>query len=257
MNDKENFLTSTPVVDRSSNDRPVNRESPITSRSTRASRRIDFSSSQISINGTIDNTDQNEESKNETKCPVCNKTFLYTSQFKNHLVKFKNCKIGYRHLKDSAKQKNPEVQYICQDCGKSFSAERNFLHHTRYRCPPIPQYDGTNSIASQVNNDDNVTAITAESSTVNHIVSLSAESIETAITAESETLSQIGSQTSESTRLTETESTRLTETGNLLVSSQRPFLDNDNPDSSSSSSSDSEEDIQQVYMLIRGLCIRF
>ena len=36
MTDKENFLTSTPVVDRSSNDRPVNRESPITSRLTRA-----------------------------------------------------------------------------------------------------------------------------------------------------------------------------------------------------------------------------
>ena len=70
MNNKENFLTSTPVVSRRSNERPINGESPITARINRAPRRIDFSSStlpasQISINGlAIDNTTLNEESVN-------------------------------------------------------------------------------------------------------------------------------------------------------------------------------------------------
>ena len=263
MNFKENFLTSTPVVDRSSNERPVNGESPINARLIRASRRIDFSSfnlpsSQILINGTqIDNTDLNEESGNETKCPVCCKTFLYRSKFKDHLIRSKKCKIGIAHLKDLAKQKSPEVQYICQDCGKTFSAERSFLHHQRHRCHGlIPQYDGGSSVASHVNNDVHETAIADDSRTINQTVfaaesqtiSQSLESTGTVIAAtESQTISQSVSNTSGSTRLTENV--------NRLVSSQRPFFDNDDPDSSSSSSSDSEEDIQQVCILINGLCI--
>ena len=298
MNDKGNFLTSTPVVDRSLNERPVNRESPINARPTRASRRIDFSSytlpsSQISVIGTtIDKTNINEETEYGTKCPVCCKSFLYTSKFKDHLIRSKNCKIGYHKLKDSAKHKSPEVQHICQDCGKTFSLERNFRHHTRYRCDPIPQYDGGSSVASHiVNNDVHETAVADDSPTINHTVfaaetqtiSQSLESTGTVIATESQTISQSLESTgtviaaesqkicqslestgiviaAESQTISQSVSntsglTRLTENVNLLVSSQRPFFDNDDPDSSSSSSSDSEEDIQQVCILINGLCI--
>ena len=126
-------------------------------------------------------------------------------------------------MKDSRKQKSLEVQYICQNCGKGFSLERNFCRHQQYRCTPIPQYDGASTLVSQVNNDVSETTIAAESQIIHQTVSHTAESTETAITA----ASQMSNQTAP----------RLAETDNLLVSSQTPFLDNDDPDSSSSSES--------------------